>query len=313
MDDFLNYKLTTSNGSKIHIIKILGIASTGDKLYEVYCSKCSKDKELFPDVLITRKTNMLNGSLPCGCSKAPHWSVDQLKVRFARRCRELSVVFVEDVDFEQRSRAIVRFKIKDNDRLYCRSLGNFLNDNSVKELINKRPPKSSKDKIEKNLKDELAKVSGAFLKFCSDKVITTGYFEWLCKDGHKCRSENRAVVKRGARCGTCSKLNNSWGFIPSKALDVDLLYVIHFKPLHCIKVGRTIDMDRRLSELIKASGCSLDDIEILKTVKGIHKNIFPLEQRTHKVLRSRGYQSLPLSWTGECFDESCKELVLSLV
>lgn len=57
-------------------------------MYEVECSVCSIDKELYPEPLTIEKYSALSrGSVPCGCSSVPRWTEYQQKVRIERLCK----------------------------------------------------------------------------------------------------------------------------------------------------------------------------------------------------------------------------------
>lgn len=46
------------------------------------CSVCSLDRELWPEGSIqTTFNNLKCGQSPCGCSRSPSWSVDQIQLR----------------------------------------------------------------------------------------------------------------------------------------------------------------------------------------------------------------------------------------
>lgn len=53
------------------------------KKYEVHCSRCSVDTELFPTLEAT-KANMDKGSFPCECGGSPKWTENQYLVRIDR-------------------------------------------------------------------------------------------------------------------------------------------------------------------------------------------------------------------------------------
>ena len=54
------------------------------RYYEVLCSKCSKDTELYPANFDMLKDTFDKGSYPCGCAKKPCWSKDQYEVKIKR-------------------------------------------------------------------------------------------------------------------------------------------------------------------------------------------------------------------------------------
>lgn len=65
------------------------------KVYVLSCSTCSKDQELHGDGLFqSSKSNLLAGTLPCGCSPKHHYTEEQNKIRINRICEERGVKFL---------------------------------------------------------------------------------------------------------------------------------------------------------------------------------------------------------------------------
>lgn len=53
--------------------------------YEVHCKKCVEDPELFgPALFKSRRSSMVKGQIPCGCSIAPKWKTEQYHVILKR-------------------------------------------------------------------------------------------------------------------------------------------------------------------------------------------------------------------------------------
>lgn len=67
----------------------------GNKLYVLKCSKCSQDIELFGKGLFKgMKGDLVNGQVPCGCSKSPKWSKGQFVTLCSRKAQELGYTFL---------------------------------------------------------------------------------------------------------------------------------------------------------------------------------------------------------------------------
>ncbi|WP_447828898.1 hypothetical protein [Aeromonas hydrophila] len=77
----------TFNDGKLTVVGWDGERQGSNKLYQCRCSECAEDPELFGDaVFYSTKYNIVNvGSLPCGCSKRPHWTADQYKILLKRK------------------------------------------------------------------------------------------------------------------------------------------------------------------------------------------------------------------------------------
>lgn len=89
VDNFIGYKTETPKGGLLTVIEVLRRKGK-TTMYLIECSICSKDIELFPQgTLITSKSNLKNGCVPCGCAKIPKWSKEQLLIRVKRVCEEL--------------------------------------------------------------------------------------------------------------------------------------------------------------------------------------------------------------------------------
>lgn len=80
---------------RLEVIGWQGRTKSGNKLYVVRCSVCSKDYELFGESAFTiTKGNLFRGTYPCGCSSSVKWSKDQWKVLAQRRAKELGLEFI---------------------------------------------------------------------------------------------------------------------------------------------------------------------------------------------------------------------------
>lgn len=93
-DKFIGRTFPTPKGGILTVvIKLPRPRTEGSTLYEVECSVCSKDRELFPSLTST-KASLKRGSVPCGCSKRPLWSLAQDLVRVKRVCHEKGYSFL---------------------------------------------------------------------------------------------------------------------------------------------------------------------------------------------------------------------------
>lgn len=79
--------------SQLTILSIFG-KNGYSKIYNVFCSICSEDTELFGDGIFTAfGSNLKKGYLPCGCGKRPLWTEDQFKVLCNREALRRGFVF----------------------------------------------------------------------------------------------------------------------------------------------------------------------------------------------------------------------------
>ena len=131
-------------------------------------------------------------------------------------------------------------------------------------------------------------------EICSEEGLTfigwvNGYkgnnskFKWICADGHLCeRTTVASFLNRGARCDTCSRLDNDFGYYPSRSGETDNLYVMKLVKDDevFIKIGRSFDTQKRRRRIEQESTYH---VTIVNTTQDIHENIFKLEGYLHKL------------------------------
>lgn len=80
---------------QIQILGWVGRDKDGKKIYLVKCRECEKDYELFGDgVFTSKRSNLSKGQIPCGCSKKPLWTKEQLVIRLNRKATEGGYSFI---------------------------------------------------------------------------------------------------------------------------------------------------------------------------------------------------------------------------
>ena len=85
--DFIGTKFNTPKGGILTVVgKIKG--SNGKSKYQLECSICSKDTELFPELFTSVKSHLVNGGCSCGCSKNPRWTKEQYKILIIRKIKD---------------------------------------------------------------------------------------------------------------------------------------------------------------------------------------------------------------------------------
>jgi hypothetical protein len=88
----------TRKGSTVTVIKKLK-----NSKYEVTCSLCSKDKELFPSPLMMEKREITKRGAPCACSTHPKWSDTQYITLIFRECEKRGYTFNKVLDYPYKS------------------------------------------------------------------------------------------------------------------------------------------------------------------------------------------------------------------
>lgn len=92
-----NYSLSGVAFGEEDQLQVVGWSgkSGGNKYYILKCSTCSQDIELFGGGYFkSRKSNLVKGTVPCGCSKIPKWSQEQFSILCSRKANELGYTFL---------------------------------------------------------------------------------------------------------------------------------------------------------------------------------------------------------------------------
>lgn len=69
--------------------------NNGNKLYDIRCSECAKDSELFGNGIFKYTKSDFYKYVPCGCSKSHRWSKEQYKILLLRICKQNNYKFVD--------------------------------------------------------------------------------------------------------------------------------------------------------------------------------------------------------------------------
>lgn len=155
----------------------------------------------------------------------------------------------------------------------------------------------------------------------SSKFDNRSKFKWVCKEGHECCTSIETFCK-GTRCSKCHRNEQKAqgyvnGYYEDKQDVLDFLYCILFKKGGYIKVGRTFDIEKRITHtrtgLLVKSNHEYKDIEILSLMQGTHKEVYKIEQDIHRDLTARGFYHKESSWTIETFDKSCSYILNKLL
>lgn len=139
---------------------------------------------------------------------------------------------------------------------------------------------------------------------------------WLCQKGHL-TSSNFNDFRNGSGCPECALgLRKGWGngYMPNKVEEDDYLYVIKFKGEY-LKCGRALIIENRIihsgNGLLKESGCTRDQLEILHVYTGTHQEVYDTEQFVIDELTERGFYYK--TWTRETFSLDSEKLMVNLI
>ncbi|AFN39330.1 endonuclease [Aeromonas phage CC2] len=94
VDDFIGQTFPTPKGGMLTVVGVSDRRSGNNKVYKLTCSICSEDKELFPDLFESQKSDLVKGQVPCGCSKKPQLKPFQIEVIVGRLCEEMGYGFI---------------------------------------------------------------------------------------------------------------------------------------------------------------------------------------------------------------------------
>lgn len=122
--DYVGMSWVTGSGSTIFVYdRIKGTRHRG-KSYRLACSKCSKDNELFQEIVMHR-TGTKNRTTSCACSNKVIYSEDQQKIRCSRRAVELGIDFLGFANGFDRGRTQVSSFCKEHDCRNSTDIGTF--------------------------------------------------------------------------------------------------------------------------------------------------------------------------------------------
>jgi hypothetical protein len=136
--------------------------------------------------------------------------------------------------------------------------------------------------------------------------------KYICPThGHK-EVKYHQFVNNGTRCPDCYKdkqkeIGNLYGYYLERVEEQDHLYIMNFNDEY-IKVGRSFDVQHRLTQLKNESG--VFNISIIGVYAARHKEIYSLEQSIHEDLRRNGFGYTPVTWKST--ETFCMESICSL-
>lgn len=81
---FVGEYFDTRAGGRIYVASRSNFGCDSNAFYEVVCSLCHADIEMFPDFLLTKKASILKGFFPCACSNNCNYDERQWALRCSR-------------------------------------------------------------------------------------------------------------------------------------------------------------------------------------------------------------------------------------
>lgn len=114
--------------------------------YIIKCSVCSLDNELFYDKVLSSKSNLISGNIPCGCGKSPRWSERQYKIRVEREAKIRGYIFLGWAeDFKGNKTKIRLYDTLDKNTWETTCISSFINNGYGNPVV--RDKKNSQEKL----------------------------------------------------------------------------------------------------------------------------------------------------------------------
>lgn len=125
IDKFIGSTFNTPQGGVLTVLGCNNLKGS-KKSYILCCSICSEDKELFPPYFESKKSNLNNGRVPCGCSKSCKWSMLQYETKVRRECSTRNYEFL-GFGAGKGKRTKISLKCLEDDHVWeTTSIDNFL-------------------------------------------------------------------------------------------------------------------------------------------------------------------------------------------
>lgn len=193
-DDFIGKKFTTPKG---------GIITVKERYYNnkhikyvCECSVCSEDNELFPyGSISSRKENLQNGSIPCGCAKKRKWTEEQNIIRVKRACLDLGYIFNGwSSEYKGGRTRLDLFNPRNNNRWYTNTVegilggrGDRLENFENTRLSNIKPDQEHIENFHK------AGFTEDYNFWRSDRISSRGYKDYWYYTCPKCSNDEYVI------------------------------------------------------------------------------------------------------------------------
>lgn len=221
------------------------------RYYILECSVCSLDPELFGDGYFrSKKGNLLQGNIPCGCAHNPNWSVRQYEGKAIRKAGELGYNFLSFYgDWKNRYTRL---------SLACDLHGNW-NTTTFNNFFHHEEAcpecgKESTTQIRRFSNEKMAQMclsSGLFHPdtefYRNTEVGFAAGPDWkvYCPECDTVAHSFMSNLVKGHRPCICTPMRQKEAYI-NLVMDKD-------RNIICIKLGIAVDSERRAKEQNKAS------------------------------------------------------------
>lgn len=301
-DIFIGWK---SEDCKLEVIdkdKIQG--KSRKQYYRVVCNICKEDTELFPTgYFITTKERLLNGNIPCGCSKSYRWNKDQYLIRIKRSIKNIIVIGYTE-------------KFKGNvTKVKCRcEVCGYTWETQVAALLSgsscascAKSLKLTEDVAKERICSQLDSMGYYFNGFVEDFKNAQSKFNYLCPIHGNCTSTYNNLVNNKRGCLRCSKTTTKVGYVQNKKYNKDVLYLLLFDKEY-LKIGRTFNLKQRMYNLKKLSGSK--EVNVLLYLQATHEVVYCIETLLHIMFHKKNLQYTKQKWSTELYDINYLDIIM---
>ena len=309
-EDFIGWK---SEDGKLEVVGVADeTGKEGRKLFKVTCTECSKDPELFPlGYFVSYKDDLKRNKKPCGCSAHPYWTKDQYLIITSRVIREKCFIIHGFAEEFKNAKTKLNLECLKDGHKWNASIHSIINSGSgcPKCAGNAKP--TEQEALQKCI-DICKEMNYGVIGFPDGYKNARSRFEYVCKIHGKQGVIYYSFVNNGTRCSGCAKDDSGfYGYYLERKDEQDYLYVLNFNDKF-IKVGRSFDVNERITGLKYESGIPKNKIHKLRIFTATHQEIYDYEQELHGELRKLNFQYY-VDWSTECFENDCLYILNKLL
>ncbi|WP_175044360.1 hypothetical protein [Aeromonas hydrophila] len=209
VDSFIGSTFQTPKGGVLTVVGDNGLKGN-KKRYQLTCSICSLDGELFPELFESPKGNLVNGAIPCGCSKKPEWKPFQINIIVSRLCLESGYGYIGFPEGYKNHRSKFEYNCPIHGKQKA-SYQDFVNGDSRCHHCSGTKKKTLSES-ETIVKEICTKEGYGYLDFPEGYKNAYSKFEYLCPVHGKQIVSYDGFVNHNSRCPSCS----TSGYQPSK-------------------------------------------------------------------------------------------------
>ena len=203
-DDFIGQTFPTPKCGVLTVVGVVGKSKNRIKIYSSTCSICHNDKELFPELFESQKSNLVNGNVPCGCSKRTNWKPFQVEIITRRLCVEAYYEFLGFPEGYKNKKSKFEYNCPIHGKQKV-SYDSFVNNGTRCPSCGIESNKNKQRNSEaENIVKELCELEGyEYLGFPEGYKNNVSKFEYNCPIHGKQTASYKDFVNNGTRCPSC--------------------------------------------------------------------------------------------------------------